>query len=532
MPPSRQGLGAAWGYGAGFRGGAGAGGSCTGRAGPGEAQGELCRVGEAPGVCARGGARLLPLFPSVSSRVTPRGCPVPARLQHTGSLPQRAVGSFPSRRRRAGDTPAPTKGARSPHRWPRPSPDTDTEARRAAMLLPGTAHAPAADGAPEGPDPLRERRAAVPRCGHQPAAAASARRAALAPGRHRRCSAALCAPSARRRRARGAAAAFPYREQQRARRHHPAGTAVSHGRYRQTLVSSTGLPPRLRGSRAAVPNFGRRAAAASPGKGAVAHARLPGCSTQIWSPGGSSEHGTARQCACAAAELQYPILVAWWQQRARHGAPSRMRGSPAAVPHVAAGRQHPLTFPVPSTGRARTERCPSPGRTLQRPQLLTGVSGLTFLCPFPPRSPDSNIHRLLYQKASKGLKHVSPLRLTAFKVWWLFLFVPPTPLPQGKPQGLLYRSACGIRVLGVTAASQQTLVREFKKIRQHRRHPEGRREETESCFVRQGRLCSAGNGALEQQAADRQTRDTQLILGLCRVVRTFPHLCAISTLLS
>ena len=41
LPPSRQVLGAAWGYGTGFRGGAIARCSCMGQAGPGESQGEL-----------------------------------------------------------------------------------------------------------------------------------------------------------------------------------------------------------------------------------------------------------------------------------------------------------------------------------------------------------------------------------------------------------------------------------------------------------------------------------------------------------
>ena len=66
---------------------------------------------------------------------------------------------------------------------------------------------------------------------------------------------------------------------------------------------------------------------------ATAPARLPSCSTQFWSPGGSSEPWKGRRRACAAPGLQYQNLVAWWQQRARHGAPLRMRGCGAAVPN-------------------------------------------------------------------------------------------------------------------------------------------------------------------------------------------------------
>ena len=36
-------------------------------------------------------------------------------------------------------------------------------------------------------------------------------------------------------------------------------------------------------------------------------------------------------------------------------------------------------------------------------------------------------------------------------------------VPWSKPQGLLYPSACGIRVAGVTAASQQMLARDLKQ---------------------------------------------------------------------
>ena len=36
----------------------------------------------------------------------------------------------------------------------------------------------------------------------------------------------------------------------------------------------------------------------------------------------------------------------------------------------------------------------------------------------------------------------------------------------------------------------------------------------------------------QMQIADLQMSDTLVILGLCCVVRTFSHLCAISTLLS
>jgi len=101
VPPAPRALGEAGRSGTGFRGRAGAGGGCAGRAGPGEAQRERWRVAEVPGICAWGCARLLPLFPSVTSRLWPRGCPHLAHPQRNSSLPQRAARSFPSHHLRA-----------------------------------------------------------------------------------------------------------------------------------------------------------------------------------------------------------------------------------------------------------------------------------------------------------------------------------------------------------------------------------------------------------------------------------------------
>lgn len=84
LPPSRQGWGAACGCGTGFRGGAAAGGSRRGRAGPGEGAGGAPATRGGARWPRLEGARLRPLFPSVGSRGPARRCAAPARLASDG----------------------------------------------------------------------------------------------------------------------------------------------------------------------------------------------------------------------------------------------------------------------------------------------------------------------------------------------------------------------------------------------------------------------------------------------------------------
>ncbi|CAN0159006.1 unnamed protein product, partial [Bubo scandiacus] len=120
---SPQGLAVAWGYGTGFRAGAGARGSCTWRAGPEPAQGELWRVAEAPGNCPSSPLPALGELPGAA----------PARLTSSGTGPCRSGGVKlpvppPPGGRQAADTPPP------PHRCPRPSPAASNLAPPAAIL--------------------------------------------------------------------------------------------------------------------------------------------------------------------------------------------------------------------------------------------------------------------------------------------------------------------------------------------------------------------------------------------------------------
>ncbi|XP_054695948.1 uncharacterized protein LOC129212010 isoform X1 [Grus americana] len=169
------------------------------------------------------------------------------------------------------------------------------------------------DGVPEGSQPPRDRRAAVPPFGHE---AAAAEAALCAPVRYRRCSTALrlrrdsgssselpagrtrpgrhrrCSSSARRE-----AEAFPYREaatsaaaaaRKRCNIAMPlpvGGNVERGGAYPRSRRSVAGReePAPLRGARAAVPKFAHQAAATRRVPRVTTHARLLSRNIDFWS---------------------------------------------------------------------------------------------------------------------------------------------------------------------------------------------------------------------------------------------------------